>query len=459
MRPSVLVLALVWAMELTQQDGLLHLTDTTFEEARTRFPALLVHFHAPMCSICRNVTLDLVRISEEYRTLLPTFRTAQLDAATDLETARKMNITGFPTLLLLDREEIVQYRGALADLGNWVRWRILPSALVLNSSEAVADFVRVHAFATVLFASPDSEPARVIATVAKTHPELNLALVTATDLNDLWKMPFPSLVVNNVLDNVRFTYAGSWTAREVHRFISLKSVRVKLQWGDAAAEYVFVQQHPALLFYRSNATALTFEKTLAPVWRLGRIPFIELDFTVYQHQVLMDFLGIERQKYPNILIVHVKDGEVLKYAMKEEITAAGVTAFIEAWELGKTPRFLRSEWPPRPFPDRSLGALLELTGLHYPEATSKPGLHALIWVYSPGCPSERVFEEVAAEFRKRDKLLVGRINGAKNDLQGLRITSFPLMVLYPAGAKDPLVYTGSLSAAEMITFVKTVTGG
>ena len=108
MRPSVLVLALVWAMELTQQDGLLHLTDTTFEEARTRFPALLVHFHAPMCSICRNVTLDLQRISEQYRTLLPTFRTAQLDAATDLETARKMNITGFPTLLLLDREEIVQ---------------------------------------------------------------------------------------------------------------------------------------------------------------------------------------------------------------------------------------------------------------------------------------------------------------------------------------------------------------
>lgn len=459
MRPSVLLLVLVWALELAQQDGLLLLTDSTFEEARTRFPVLLVHFHAPICSICRNVTLNLQRISEQYRPLLPTFRTAQIDTMTELETAGKMNITGFPTLLLLDKDDITQYRGALSNLDNWLRRRLLPVTLVLNSSEAVADFVRVHTFSTVLFASFDSEPARVLEAVSKVHPELDLALITSTDLNDLWKMPVPSLVVNNVQDNVRFTYTGNWTARDVYNFISLKSVRVKLPWGETAADYVFIQQHPALLFYRSSATALTFDKTLAPVWRLGRIPFLELDFTVYPHQTLMEFLGIERQKYPNILIVQVKDGEVLKYAMKEEITAAGVTAFIDAWELGKTPRFLKSEWPPRPFPDHSKGAVLELTGLHYPEAISKSDFHALIWVYSPGCPNESVFEKVAAEFRKKDKVLVGRINGAKNDLQGLLLTSYPLMVLHPAGSKEPLVYKGLLGAAEMIAFVKTVIGG
>ena len=446
-------------MEVEQEDGLLVLTDATFEEAKTRFPTLLVHFHAPLCTICNNVTLNLHRISEEYRSTHPAFRIGQLDAIANPDTGKRMHVVGFPTLMLLERNETVQYRGPLTEVSVWLKQRLRPTHWLFNTSEDLTDFVQSYSFSTLLFADQDSEQALILSAVSKEHPELPIAIITTTALNTLWHTTFPSLIVNNILDNIRFTYTGQWTNSEICTFITLKSVRVKLPWGEAASDYLFAKQHPALLFFRSDATAMTFDKTLAPVWRLGRIPFVEMDFTVYSHQVLMEFLGTERYKYPNIMIVHVKEGEILKYAMKEEITVAGVTAFLDAWEQGLLPRFLKSESPPRPFPTHSPGVILELTGQHYPEAISKPNLHALIWVYSQGCPNERAFQEVGEKFSKRNEVLVGRINGAKNDLQGLALKSFPQMVVYQAGTKQPQVYKGNFITAEMIAFVEAVVIG
>ena len=439
----------------SQETSLLTLTDGNFETYKSRFASFLVHIHAPVCSICRNMTMTLQKISDEYRGMYPSFRVGLVDAVTERNTAAKLSVTSFPTLVLLHNNQTKVYKGAIGGVSGWLKNRLKPAVGVFNTSTELAEFVRLNTFTTVLFAESGSEYVNLLQEIAEENPDLPIAIATTTDTYDLWKASVPSLIVSNIADNIRFTYTGPWSKASISTYILRKSVRVKLPWIDSASEYIFDKGQPALIFSRAEATALTYSKTLEPLWRLGRIPFIELDFTSYKQYDLLDFLGIGRIRAPNVMIVQVTEGQVKKYAMQGEVNLTTVTAFLDSWENGLLEPFYKSDSTLKPLPDNLISSIIELNAENYQEIVSKPGLHVLIWIYVPGCRNQTDFTRSVGEVKKRNDVLIGEINGSSNDVPGIHVDVFPQLYLYPAHTKTPVRYQGDFKSTDILEFVST----
>ena len=70
--------------------------------------------------------------------------------------------------------------------------------------------------------------------------------------------------------------------------------------------------------------------------------------------------------------------------------------------------------------------------------------------------AEPIFEEVAAEFKGNDKIVLAKMDGTTNEIDypGLETTGFPSLFFLAAGSKDtPVPYQGQREKADLIKLI------
>jgi thioredoxin 1 len=105
--------------DLSNSDGILKLNDNTVNIAINKFPFFVLDCYVPWCEPCKTLGTALNELSSKMRGQV-TF--GQIDIENNSMTARRYNITSYPTLLifkkglLIDRQEGYGSKSELVDL-------------------------------------------------------------------------------------------------------------------------------------------------------------------------------------------------------------------------------------------------------------------------------------------------------------------------------------------------------
>lgn len=120
------------------EDGLLVLTDQTFQCAEDTYDFLFVLFVADWCGMC-SMTLNYLKdelpaLKKEY----PNIGFAKIEATFYREYYNKYDANGYPTVLLISKgHKIQEYAGTKTFLaiGQWLNEKTLPSVIPVDSME------------------------------------------------------------------------------------------------------------------------------------------------------------------------------------------------------------------------------------------------------------------------------------------------------------------------------------
>jgi protein disulfide-isomerase A1 len=95
-------MSLVYAEE-NFDNGVLVLTDDTFDEAIAKYDYLLVEFYAPWCGHCKKLTPEYEGAAAVLSAQDPPRTIAKVDATENKGIADRMGIKGFPTLFFFNQ--------------------------------------------------------------------------------------------------------------------------------------------------------------------------------------------------------------------------------------------------------------------------------------------------------------------------------------------------------------------
>jgi protein disulfide-isomerase A1 len=84
-------------------NGVLVLTDDTFDEAIAKYDYLLVEFYAPWCGHCKKLTPEYEGAAAVLSAQDPPRTIAKVDATENKGIADRMGIKGFPTLFFFNQ--------------------------------------------------------------------------------------------------------------------------------------------------------------------------------------------------------------------------------------------------------------------------------------------------------------------------------------------------------------------
>jgi len=84
-------------------NGVLVLTDDTFDEAIAKYDNLLVEFYAPWCGHCKKLTPEYEGAAAVLSAQDPPRTIAKVDATENKGIADRMGIKGFPTLFFFNQ--------------------------------------------------------------------------------------------------------------------------------------------------------------------------------------------------------------------------------------------------------------------------------------------------------------------------------------------------------------------
>lgn len=147
---------------------------------------------------------------------------------------------------------------------------------------------------------------------------------------------------------------------------------------------------------------------------------------------LMEYLAVTEDMLPTLVVVDTANHQTLRYHMQRgtRATTPAMAKHVEAFLDGQLTPHFRSE------PEDTLGEdardpVSVLVGSNYKEQVLRQDRGALVMVYAPWCGHSKrlgvVLREVAEHFVGRGDLLVAKMDGTKNEVEGLDIHGYPTL--------------------------------
>lgn len=87
-------------MQYPEEDNVIVLDDSTFDDAMLDYGALMVEFFTPWCQHCKKLAPDYAQVAGILRGDDPPLRIAKVDASTSTEVASRFGVTSYPTLIV-----------------------------------------------------------------------------------------------------------------------------------------------------------------------------------------------------------------------------------------------------------------------------------------------------------------------------------------------------------------------
>lgn len=466
---TILCLALVAAAaaQYTEEEDVLVLTKDNFDQAVSDFKYLLVEFYAPWCGHCKALAPEYAKAARILKEEGSEIRLAKVDATVEKELAERYSVSGFPTIKLLrgaDKEPAEFTAGRMAeDFVTWLKKKTGPPAQTVDSIDAAKLLISTNEVVVFGFFKEDAADdaaEKLFLQLAEETDDVPFAVTTSADVFAEYKVSEPHVVIFKQFDEGRADLKyDAVTDESLRAFLSKNRLPIVVEFTQESAQKIFggdQKLHLLLFVNKTKSDAQTLIDTLkeaAPKYH-GKVLFIFLDINDDDNLRVLEFFGLKPEDCPTLRLILLAE-ELVKYRpLSLDLSVSGIQKFVQDYLDGKLKPHLMSESVPADWDSKPVKVLV---GENFHKVAMDKSTDVIVEFYAPWCGHCKqlapIWDELGEKYKDRSDIVVAKMDATTNELEDVKIQSFPTIKFFPKKSDEVIDYKGDRTFDALVQFV------
>uniref|UniRef100_A0A4W4EKR2 protein disulfide-isomerase n=1 Tax=Electrophorus electricus TaxID=8005 RepID=A0A4W4EKR2_ELEEL len=415
------------ALPLEEEEDVLVLKKTNFEEALEAHPNILVEFYAPWCGHCKALAPEYAKAAGMLKADGSDIRLAKVDATEETELAQEFGVRGYPTIKFFkggDKSSPKEYTGEDDDV--------------------------------------ESEGAKAYIKAAEAVDDVPFGITSDDAIFSKFEVTKDAVVLFKKFDEGRNVYDGEITKEDLLHYIKANQLPLVIEFTEQTAPKIFggdIKSHILLFVPKASKD---FQEKLdqfkkAATGFKGKILFIFIDSDVDDNQRILEFFGLKKEECPALRLITLED-EMTKYKPETpEITAENVVAFCTAFTEGKLKPHLMSQDLPEGWDKNPVKVLV---GKNFEEIVFDPKKNVFVEFYAPWCGHCKqlapIWDQLGEKYKDSPDVVVAKMDSTANEIEAVKVHSFPTLKFFPASEERKIIdYSGERTLEGFTKFLES----
>ncbi|XP_076149747.1 protein disulfide-isomerase [Alosa pseudoharengus] len=461
-------LAVASRAEITEEEDVLVLKKSNFDEALKAHPHILVEFYAPWCGHCKALAPEFAKAAGMLKSEGSEIRLGKVDATEEADLAQEYGVRGYPTIKFFkggEKESPKEYSAGRTadDIVNWLKKRTGPSATTLTEVTQAETLMADNEVAVIgFFKDVESDGAKAFLKAAEAVDDVPFGITSDAAVYSKYEMSKDGVVLFKKFDEGRNTFDGELTKDALLSFIKANQLPLVIEFTEQTAPKIFggeIKSH-ILLFVPKAAADFQDKmdqfKKAAQGFK-GKILFIYIDSDVGDNQRILEFFGLKKEECPAIRLITLED-EMTKYKPEtSDITAENIISFCTAFADGKLKPHLMSQDIPD---DWDKNPVKTLVGKNFEEVVFDPTKNVFIEFYAPWCGHCKqlapIWDQLGEKYKDDKSIIVAKMDSTANEIEAVKVHSFPTLKFFPAGDERKVIdYNGERTLEGFTKFLES----
>ncbi|XP_034043320.1 protein disulfide-isomerase [Thalassophryne amazonica] len=456
-----------WA-DIAEEDDVLVLKKSNFDEALKAHPNILVEFYAPWCGHCKALAPEYAKAAGMLKAEGSDIRLAKVDATEETELAQEFGVRGYPTIKFFKGGEKTSPKEYSAgrqadDIVGWLKKRTGPAVAVLSEvTEAESLIANNEVVVLGFFKDGNSDDAKAFESAAEATDEIPFAMTSEDAVYSKFEVSKDGIVLFKKFDEGRNTFDGEVTRDNILAFVRANQLPLVIEFTEQTAPKIFGGEIKSHILMFLPKAASDFQEKMDHFKKAaggfkGQILFIFIDSDVDDNQRILEFFGLKKEECPAIRLITLED-EMTKYKPESDvITAESITEFCKLFTEGKLKAHLMSQDIPD---DWDKNPVAVLVGKNFEEVAFDPKKNVFVEFYAPWCGHCKqlapIWEKLGEKYKDSDDIIVAKMDSTANEIETVKVHSFPTLKFFPAGEERKVIdYNGERTLEGFTKFLES----
>ncbi|KAI5717214.1 hypothetical protein M8J77_002140 [Diaphorina citri] len=455
----------VFADDVTEEDGVLVLTQDNFQSSIEKHDHILVEFYAPWCGHCKQLVPEYSKAALQLATDGHDIKLAKVDATQHTALAEQYGVRGYPTLKFFKKRSIIEYGGGRTaeDIVNWLLKKTGPPAKEFTSVDEIKTFIADSKVVVAgLFKDASSELAKTFNEIASKVDDLVFITSTNADILAEYSVDDDTVAIFKKFDEGRVNYEGPASDEAaLRKFLSTQSLPLVVEFNHETAQKIFGGEIKSHLLVFFSKAAGHYESHFEPVQTVAKdfrekVLFVTINTDEEDHQKILEFFGMSKDEVPSLRLIRLEEDMAKYKPATSEISVESVRSFVTEFLAGNLKQHLLSQPLPE---DWDKNAVKVLVASNFDEIAFDKSKHVLVEFYAPWCGHCKqlapIYDKLGEKFADRYDITIAKIDATVNELEHTKITSFPTLKLYAKDDNRVIDYNGERVLEALSNFVES----
>ncbi|XP_012231609.1 protein disulfide-isomerase [Linepithema humile] len=445
-------------------EGVLVVTKDNFDSVIQDNEYVLLEFYAPWCGHCKALAPEYAKAAKKLEEAKSSIKLGKVDATVETQLAEKHGVRGYPTLKFYRKGSPIEYTGGrqVDDIVNWLNKKTGPAAKDLPTVDEAKEFIEAHNVAIVgFFKDVDSEAAKIFLEVGHIVDDHVFGITSSDEVLKEYEVEDGKIVLFKKFDEGKAVHDGEISVKDVQNFITVNALPLAVEFNQDTAQKIFSGDIKSHLLIFLSKDAGHYEKYIdgiqepAKKYR-GKVLFVTIDCDESDHERILEFFGLKKDEVPAMRLIMLEH-DMAKYKPDNpEISAENIMEFVTAFVEGKLKRHLLTQDLPE---DWDKSPVKVLVGTNFHEVAHDKEKDVLVEFYAPWCGHCQqlapIYEQLGEKYKDNDKLVIAKMDATANELEDVRVTSFPTLTLYKKETNQAVEYNGERTLDGLSKFIET----
>lgn len=450
--------------DITEEKGVLVLTKDNFDGAIADNKFILVEFYAPWCGHCKALAPEYEKAAQSLADEKSEIKLGKVDATEHQSLAEKFEVRGYPTIKFFRDGKPVEYGGGrqAADIVNWLKKKTGPPCTTLDSVDAAKKFIEKDEVVVIgFFKDVTSADAKAYEEAAAGIDDIPFGITSSADVFKEYEVESDGIVLFKKFDEGRNNFEGAVSADAVTKFVMGNRLPIVVEFTQESAQKIFggeIKNHILLFIKKTEKdfdTKLTDFKEAAKDFK-GEVLFIYLDTSDEDNARILEFFGLKAEECPAVRLITLGE-DMTKYKPEsDDLSTEAIRTFVQGFKDGKLKPHLMSEEVPSDWDSKPVKVLV---GKNFVDVALDEKKDVFVEFYAPWCGHCKqlapIWDELAEKFKDKDDLVIAKMDSTANEVEQVKVQSFPTLKFFPKGSQDIVDYNGERTLEALAKFVES----